>query len=63
MADFTLLRPWWLIMLLLPLMFIYIDFAKHYKLQNFINEDIINYLKPKKITKKDVVEDEDVSEP
>lgn len=60
MADFTLLRPWWLIMLLLPLMFIYIDFAKHYKLQNFINEDIINYLKPKKITKKDVAEDEDV---
>ena len=59
MADFTLLRPWWLIMLLLPLMFVYIDFAKHYKLQNFINEDIINYLKPKKISKKDVVEDED----
>ena len=25
-------------MLLLPLMFVYIDFAKHYKLQNFINE-------------------------
>ncbi|MGN1393927.1 MAG: VWA domain-containing protein [Succinivibrionaceae bacterium] len=57
MADFTLLRPWWLILLFLPLIFVYIDFAKHYKLQNFIREDIINYLKPKKNNKE---EEEDV---
>lgn len=48
MADITLFRPWWLILLLLPLIFVYYDFAKHYKLQNFIREDIINYLMPKK---------------
>ena len=59
MADFVLLRPWWLVLLLLPLLFVYVDFAKHYKLQNFINEDIINYLKPKKNLKKDFDEDED----
>ncbi len=59
MADFVLLRPWWLVLLLLPLLFVYVDFAKHYKLQNFINEDIINYLKPKKNLKKDLDEDED----
>lgn len=59
MADFVLLRPWWLILLLLPLIFVYVDFAKHYKLQNFINEDIINYLKPKKNIKNDFDDDED----
>ena len=48
MVDITLFRPWWLILLLLPLIFVYYDFAKHYKLQNFIREDIINYLMPKK---------------
>ena len=45
MADFTILRPWWFILLFLPLIFIYIDFAKANKLQNFIREDLMNYLK------------------
>ena len=48
MVDFTLLRPVMLGALLLPLIFIYIDFAKNYKLQSFIKEDIINFLIPKK---------------
>ena len=48
MVDFTLLRPVMLGALLLPLIFIYVDFAKNYKLQSFIKEDIINFLIPKK---------------
>lgn len=64
MADFTLLRPWWLVLLFLPLIFVYIDFAKHHKLQNFIREDIINYLTPKKKKKKVIEEiDEETDEP
>ncbi len=59
MADFTLLRPWWLVLMLLPLLFVYVDFAKHYKLQSFIKEDIMNYLKPKKTAKKDAEEEEE----
>ncbi len=34
--------------LLLPLIFIYVDFARNYKLQSFIKEDIINFLIPKR---------------
>lgn len=45
MADFTILRPWWFILLFLPLIFVYIDFARANKLQNFIREDLMNYLK------------------
>ncbi len=51
--EFSILRPWWLLFLLLPLLFVYVDFGKHYKLQNFIREDIINYLMPKKKKKND----------
>ncbi len=51
MADFTILRPWWFILLLLPLIFIYIDFAKTNKLQNFIREDLINYLRSQNSSK------------
>ena len=50
MVDFTLLRPWMLGALLLPLIFIYVDFARNYKLQSFIKEDIINFLIPKRRT-------------
>ncbi len=50
--EFTILRPWWFLLILLPLLFIYIDFGKNYKLQNFIREDIMNYLTPKKNKKK-----------
>lgn len=60
--EFSILRPWWLLFLLLPLIFIYVDFARHYKLQNFIREDIINYLKPKKKKKNhDALEEEETS--
>jgi tetratricopeptide (TPR) repeat protein len=55
--EFSILRPWWLLFLLLPLLFVYIDFGKHYKLQNFIREDIINFLMPKKNKKKDDIDD------
>lgn len=59
--EFSILRPWWLLLLLLPLIFIYVDFARHYKLQNFIREDFINYLKPKKKKKNhDVIEEEEI---
>ncbi len=56
--EFSILRPWWLLFLLLPLVFVYIDFGRHYKLQNFIREDIINFLKPKKTKKKHTNEEE-----
>ena len=52
MADFTILRPWWFILLFLPLIFVYIDFAKANKLQNFIREDLMNYLKSQQTSMK-----------
>ncbi len=53
----SFLHPWWLAFLLLPLLFVYIDFAKNYKLQSFIREDIINFLMPK--SKKIATDEED----
>ena len=45
MADWTLLRPWWLLALGLPLLLVYWHWRQHHTGQNFIRQSILRYLR------------------
>ena len=45
MADWTLLRPWWLLALGLPLLLLYWHWRQHHTGQDFIRQSILRYLR------------------
>ncbi|MBQ1874017.1 MAG: hypothetical protein II152_09660, partial [Succinivibrionaceae bacterium] len=52
MADFVLTRPYFLLLLLLPLLMKFIRFSGRYRHQTFVKQDIIDYFADERVRKK-----------
>lgn len=52
MADFVLTRPYFLLLLLLPLLMKFIRFSGRYRNQTFVKQEIIDYFADERVRRK-----------